>query len=108
MPIGTFRRYPGKALLLRHSKWTAAKWMFRLGQEKLKRQRRHRPGMFLLKSDNGEFVGSIDESNHIIRTVVQSGNARAWSSRETAVAAAESIPGLNFWLFRHDGEPVAA
>jgi hypothetical protein len=67
-------------------------------------QRRHRPGTFLLKSENGEFVGLIDDSNFIVKTVSQSGNARAWTSRETAIAAAESIPGLNFWLYRHDGE----
>ncbi len=71
-------------------------------------QRRHRPGTFLLKSDNGEFVGLIDESNRVVKTVSQSGNARAWTSRETAIAAAKSIPGLPFWLYRHDGEPASS
>jgi hypothetical protein len=69
-------------------------------------QRRHRPGTFLLKSQNGEFVLSIDESNYVVKTISQSGNARAWTSRETAIAAAKSIPGLPFWLFRWDGEPA--
>jgi hypothetical protein len=71
-------------------------------------QRRHRPGTFILKSANGEFIGLIDETNRIVKTVSQSGNARAWTSRETAIAAAESIPGLPFWLYRHDGEPVSS
>ena len=71
-------------------------------------QRRHRPGTFLLKSQNGEFVLSIDESNHVVKTISQSGNARAWTSRETAIAAAKSIPGLPFNLYRHDGEPVSS
>jgi hypothetical protein len=72
------------------------------------RQRRHKPGTFLLKSQNGEFVGAIDEANRVVKTVSQSGNARAWTSRETAIAAAESIPGLPFWLYRHDGEPASS
>jgi len=68
------------------------------------RQRRHPHGTFLLKSQNGEFVLRIDDATRVVKTVSQSGNARAWTSRETAIAAAESIPGLYFWLYRHDGE----
>jgi hypothetical protein len=71
-------------------------------------QRHNRPGTFLLKSQNGEFVLSIDESNHVVKTISQSGNARAWTSRETAIAAAKSIPGLPFYLYRHDGEPASS
>ena len=70
------------------------------------RQRHQRPGTFLLKAQNQEFVALIDESNRVVKTVSQTGNARAWTSRETAIAAAESIPGLPFWLFRHDGAPA--
>jgi hypothetical protein len=40
-------------------------------------QRRHRPGTFLLKSQNGEFVLSIDETNNVVKTISQSGTARA-------------------------------
>jgi len=71
-------------------------------------QRRNRPGTFLLKSQNGEFVLFIDETNKVVTTISQSGNARAWTSRETAIAAAKSIPGLPFWLYRHDGEPASS
>jgi hypothetical protein len=68
-------------------------------------QRKHRPGTFILKGDNGEFVAAIDDANSLVKTVKQAGNARAWTSREAAVAAAESFP-LLVQLCRHDGTPA--
>jgi len=65
-------------------------------------QRKHRPGTFILKGNNGEFVFSIDDVAAVVKTCTQPGNARAWTSRETAIAQAESIP-LPFQLYRHDG-----
>jgi hypothetical protein len=58
------------------------------------RQRKQRPGTFVLKADNGEWVATIDDTNCVVKTVSQLSNAKAWTSRETAAQAGNSFPIL--------------
>jgi hypothetical protein len=69
------------------------------------RQRHHRPGTFILKATNGEFVGRIDDVSCEVVTVPQPGNAQAFTSRETANVAADRTP-LVLYLHRHDGREI--
>jgi hypothetical protein len=84
----------------------ASQWKLRpSGLTTVTSPRRHRPGTFILKATNGEFVARLDDANCEIVTVSQPGNAQAFTSRETANMAADRTP-LVLYLHRHDGREI--
>ena len=82
----------------------ASSWRFQQsGLTTIRNIRVNPRGTFVLKNPaNNEYVVSINETTGVVLTAAQVGNAKTWSSRETAKEVALRIP-LEFRLCLHDG-----